>query len=45
MKVVMPQIGMTMTEGTINEWKFKDGDRVEKGQILLEIETEKMPEI
>lgn len=42
MKVVMPQIGMTMTEGTINEWKFKDGDRVEKGQILLEIETEKM---
>lgn len=42
MKVVMPQIGMTMTEGTINEWKFEDGAKVKKGEILLEIETEKM---
>ncbi len=42
MNVVMPQIGMTMVEGTINEWKVKDGETVEKGQIIMEIETEKM---
>lgn len=42
MKVLMPQIGMTMTEGTINEWKVADGEKVEKGQPLLEIETEKL---
>lgn len=38
----MPQIGMTMTEGTINEWKVADGEKVEKGQAILEIETEKL---
>ena len=42
MKIVMPQIGMTMTEGTIVEWKKKDGDRVEKGEILYTIATEKL---
>ena len=42
MKVLMPQIGMTMTEGTIVEWKAADGDRVTEGEPLLEIETEKL---
>lgn len=42
MKVLMPQIGMTMTEGTINEWKVNDGAHVEKGEIIMEIETEKL---
>lgn len=42
MKVLMPQIGMTMTEGTISEWKVEDGSKVEKGQIIMEIETEKL---
>lgn len=42
MTVVMPQIGMTMTEGTINKWFAKDGDHVEKGAPLLEISTEKL---
>lgn len=42
MKVLMPQIGMTMMEGTINEWLVEDGAKVEKGQPLLEISTEKL---
>lgn len=42
MKVVMPQIGMTMTEGTIEKWLVKDGEKVTKGETLLEITTEKL---
>jgi len=33
---------MGMNQGTITEWKFKNGQYVEKGQILLVIETEKV---
>lgn len=42
MIVLMPQIGMTMTEGTIDRWIVADGEKVEKGQPLLEISTEKL---
>lgn len=42
MKVVMPQIGMTMQEGTIINILKKDGEHVEKGEDIFEIETEKM---
>lgn len=42
MKVIMPQIGMTMQEGTITEWFKKDGEPVEKGELLFKVETEKM---
>jgi pyruvate dehydrogenase E2 component (dihydrolipoamide acetyltransferase) len=42
MKMVMPKMGMTMEEGTIVEWKKKDGDYVEKGEIILEIMTNKI---
>lgn len=38
----MPQIGMTMQEGTISKWLVEDGQAIEKGQPLLEIETEKL---
>lgn len=40
-EVTMPKWGMTMEEGTVTEWLVKVGDRVEKGQILANIETEK----
>lgn len=33
---------MTMTEATLVEWKVKEGDRVEKGDVVLGIETEKV---
>lgn len=42
MQVVMPQIGMTMQEGTINKWFKKDGEHIEKGDSMLEIATEKL---
>ena len=41
-EVIMPKIGLDMTEGTIVEWKKEVGDRVEKGEVLLEIETDKV---
>lgn len=41
-KVTMPKLGLTMTEGTIIEWKKKEGERVEKGEILYVLETEKV---
>ncbi|NWF54336.1 MAG: 2-oxo acid dehydrogenase subunit E2 [Syntrophaceae bacterium] len=40
-QVLMPKIGLTMTEGKVVEWKKKEGDRVEKGEVLFIFETEK----
>ena len=40
--VTMPKLGLTMTEGTIIEWKKREGEGVEKGEVLLVIETEKV---
>jgi pyruvate dehydrogenase E2 component (dihydrolipoamide acetyltransferase) len=42
MDVLMPQLGETVTEGTISTWFKKTGDRVEAGENLLEIETDKV---
>ncbi|MCI2062707.1 MAG: biotin/lipoyl-binding protein [Eubacteriaceae bacterium] len=42
MIVIMPQVGMTMVEGTINEWKVQEGDKVRKGDIIMEYSTEKL---
>jgi pyruvate/2-oxoglutarate dehydrogenase complex dihydrolipoamide acyltransferase (E2) component len=39
--VIMPQLGMTMQEGTINKWFFCEGDRVQKGKPLLEVTIDK----
>ena len=41
-KVLMPKLGLTMTEGTIEEWKFKEGDSVKKGDILFSVATDKL---
>lgn len=41
-EVYMPKFGMTMTEGKIIKWLKKEGDYVEKGEPLVEIETEKI---
>ncbi|MBU6998596.1 MAG: 2-oxo acid dehydrogenase subunit E2 [Theionarchaea archaeon] len=42
MKMVMPKMGMTMEEGTIADWKKREGEFVEKGEIILEIMTNKV---
>lgn len=39
--ILMPQAGQSMEEGTIVAWKVKEGDRIQVGQIILEIETDK----
>ncbi|HDN58922.1 MAG TPA: biotin attachment protein [Candidatus Marinimicrobia bacterium] len=40
-EVIMPVLGETMDEGKITCWRKKVGDKVEKGEILLEVETDK----
>jgi pyruvate/2-oxoglutarate dehydrogenase complex dihydrolipoamide acyltransferase (E2) component len=39
--VVMPRMGQTMEEATVVEWKKNEGDQVDKGEVLLVIETDK----
>ena len=39
--IAIPKLGMQMTEATLIEWKVKEGERAEKGDIVLVIETEK----
>ncbi|TAK13123.1 MAG: 2-oxo acid dehydrogenase subunit E2 [Anaerolineae bacterium] len=39
--VTMPKLGFDMAEGTISRWAKKEGETVEKGQLLAEIETDK----
>ncbi|WP_435254473.1 pyruvate dehydrogenase complex dihydrolipoamide acetyltransferase [Tenacibaculum sp. A30] len=39
--VTMPRLSDTMTEGTVASWLKKVGDKVEEGDILAEIETDK----
>jgi pyruvate dehydrogenase E2 component (dihydrolipoamide acetyltransferase) len=40
-RVIMPKTGAEMEEGRILSWKKQEGERIEKGGILLEIETDK----
>lgn len=39
--ILMPQAGQSMEEGTLLAWKVSPGDRIEVGQVILEIETDK----
>jgi pyruvate dehydrogenase E2 component (dihydrolipoamide acetyltransferase) len=40
-EVVMPQMGADMQEGTILRWLKREGDAVQRGEIIAEIETDK----
>jgi pyruvate dehydrogenase E2 component (dihydrolipoamide acetyltransferase) len=40
-KVLMPALSPTMTEGKLASWKKKEGDAVKSGDVLAEIETDK----
>jgi len=40
-RVVMPKLTDTMEEGVVLKWKRHEGDRVEAGDVLAEIETDK----
>jgi len=39
--VLMPALSPTMTEGNVGKWHKKEGDTVESGDVLCEIETDK----
>ena len=40
-KVIVPKLGETMEEGVIGKWVKKEGDRVEKGEVVFELSTDK----
>lgn len=40
-KVEMPKLSDTMEEGVIAKWNVKEGDKVESGDIIAEVETDK----
>jgi pyruvate dehydrogenase E2 component (dihydrolipoamide acetyltransferase) len=39
--IVMPKLGQTVDEGTIESWLVNEGDEVELGEMLLVVETDK----
>ena len=40
--VVMPKLGLTMTEGTVSKWLKKVGDEIKSGEPFFEVETDKL---
>ncbi|MBW6473828.1 MAG: biotin/lipoyl-binding protein [Anaerolineaceae bacterium] len=41
-EVKLPKWGLTMEEGTVSEWLVSVGETVEAGQVLANVETEKV---
>lgn len=41
-EVKMPQLGLTMEEGTVTRWVKQEGDAVKVGDVILEITTDKL---
>lgn len=41
-EIIMPKLGLTMTQGKITKWLKKVGDPVAKGEVVVEIETDKI---
>ncbi|WP_163529419.1 2-oxoglutarate dehydrogenase complex dihydrolipoyllysine-residue succinyltransferase [Halobacillus ihumii] len=41
-EIKVPELAESITEGTIAEWLVKEGDQVEKGDPVLELETDKV---
>lgn len=41
-EIVMPQLGLTMTEGAVTTWLKQPGQRIEKGEMLFTVETDKV---
>ncbi len=40
-KILMPALSPTMTEGNIAKWLKKEGDKISAGEVIAEIETDK----
>lgn len=41
-EIVVPKLGLTMTEATVGTWFVAEGDKVSKDDDLVEIETDKI---
>src|SRR5437763_1912895 len=41
-EIQMPQMGESVTEGTILEWHVSEGDSVEEGDTVIEVSTDKV---
>ena len=39
--IIMPKYGLQQDNGTVVEWRVKEGDHIDKGDILLDLETDK----
>jgi multifunctional 2-oxoglutarate metabolism enzyme len=42
LEIVMPEMGESVTEGTVLEWHVSEGDQVEEGQTVVEVSTDKV---
>lgn len=40
--LVMPKLGLTMSEGVISNWRKQEGDTIKSGDILFDVETDKL---
>jgi len=40
-EIIMPKLGQTVEESTVGKWMKNEGDNVEKGDVLLEVTTDK----
>ncbi len=40
--ITMPKLGLIMTEGTITEWYKNEGEHINEGEPLFQVETQKL---
>jgi pyruvate/2-oxoglutarate dehydrogenase complex dihydrolipoamide acyltransferase (E2) component len=41
-EVILPKWGLTMEEGTLTTWLAAEGETVAEGQVIAEVETDKV---
>lgn len=41
-EIIVPELGESISEGTITKWFVKEGDNINQGDVLLELETDKV---
>jgi len=41
-QIIVPKLGMSIAPLTLVEWSVKEGELVEKGSVVLVVETEKI---
>ena len=40
-EILMPALSPTMTDGKLTKWLIKEGDKIQAGDVIAEIETDK----